>query len=318
LAIARIATGIGEAGTSPQSHSMIADLYPPNERVSALAVLSIAPFVGIAIALSAGGWISQLYGWRAAFLVAGIPGLILTLVVLLTVEEPKRGACENLADAKPPAVMETLKFLWSQKSYVHFILGIALGSYTVFAVLAFMPAFLERLHHLPRAEIGFLIAMLAGVGAGIGSIVSGAWIGRQARRDVRWNAWGPMVGLAASILLWPAVFLSDDKAVVVVAGIIPFGMIGVFLGPVFAMAQGLVPLRMRAISAAIMFFVISILGIGLGPLATGILSDVLRPAFAAESLRYALLFAPVGALVSLLFFALAARRVRADLARVAG
>jgi len=315
LVFARIGTGIGEAGTSPQSHSMISDLYRPNERVAALAVLGIAPFIGIAIALFVGGLISQLYGWRAAFLVAGVPGLALAAIVFLTVREPKRGACENLADAKPPSVSETLRFLWSQHSYVHFILGISLGSYTVFAVLAFMPAFLERVHHIGRAEIGFIIAMLAGVGPGIATIVTGAGIARLADRNPRWNGYGPLIGLGISAVLWPVVFLADDMRVVIGAAIIPFALIGVFLGPVFAMAQGLVPLRIRAISAAVMFFVISILGIGLGPLATGVLSDLLRPFFVGESLRYALALVPIGALLGMVFFALAARRVTGDLVR---
>ena len=129
--------------------------------------------------------------------------------------------------------------------------------------------------------------------------------------------WGPLIGLGLSAALWPMVFLADDLRVVIAAAIVPFGLIGVFLGPVFAMAQGLVPLRMRATSAAIMFFVISILGIGLGPLATGIVSDLLRPFFAGESLRYALALAPVGALLGMVSFALAAKRVAIDLARVA-
>jgi predicted MFS family arabinose efflux permease len=116
LALARIGVGIGEAGTSPQSHSMIADLYRPDERVGALTVLGIAPFIGIAIALLAGGWISQHYGWRTAFLIAGLPGVALALLVVLTIGEPARGASENLAAAHPPRIGETLRFLWRQKS----------------------------------------------------------------------------------------------------------------------------------------------------------------------------------------------------------
>jgi predicted MFS family arabinose efflux permease len=316
LALARIGVGVGEAGTSPQSHSMLSDLYRPHERVGALAVLSIAPFIGITIALLAGGWISQVYGWRTAFVAAGLPGLALALLVLFTVREPRRGACEDLADTHPPPMTETLRFLWSQKSYVWFIIAFALVTYTMFAVQAFFPPLLERVYHLPRAEIGFRMAMLAGVGAGIGTLITGAIISRLAKGDVRWNAWGPIIGMAISVVLWTVAFLSRDLTSMTLASIVPFALTGMYLGPVYAMAQGLVPVRMRATSAAVMFFTVSIFGIGAGPLVTGIWSDVFRPEFGAESLRYALLLAPLGSLASIGFFALAARRVRADLARL--
>jgi predicted MFS family arabinose efflux permease len=316
LALARIGVGIGEAGTSPQSHSILSDLYRPDERVGALAVLSIAPFIGIAIALLAGGWISQVYGWRTAFLIAGLPGVALAVLVLLTVREPKRGACEDLADTHAPPLFETVRFLWSQKSYVWFIAAFALVTYTMFAVQAFMPPLLERVHRLPRTEIGFLMAMLAGVGAGVGTLITGAIIARFAKRDVRWNAWGPMMGMGVSVILWPIGFLASDISSVTLAASLPFALTGIYLGPVYAMAQGLVPMRMRATSAAVMFFTVSVFGIGGGPLMTGIWSDLFRPDFGVESLRYALVLAPLGSLLSIGFFALAARRVREDLGRI--
>lgn len=313
LVVARIGTAIGDAGTSPQSHSIIADLYRPSERVGALTVVGIAPFIGIATALGFGGWVSQHYGWRAVFLMAGVPGLILALVVLFTVREPKRGASEDLAEMAAPSLGQTLAFLWRQKSYLGFILGISFGSNTVYAVLAFMPSYLERTFHVARADIGYLMGLLGGVGPGIGAVISGFIIAWLARRDIRWNAWGPLLGMVVSAIMWPLTFATTDLNTTLVVSALPFCLVGIFLGPVYAMAQTLVPHRMRAMSAAVMFFCISIFGLAMGPLSTGILSDVLRPAFGADSLRYALMISPVGSVIAVFCFWLAGRRVRGDL-----
>lgn len=317
LVTARIFTGVGEAGTGPSAMAVISDLYPPEKRAAAQSFYGAGLNIGLLIAFFGGGWIAQTYGWREAFLAAGIPGLILCFVVLLTVREPPRGHSEMLADdGVRPSLGDVCRFLWSQRSFRWIAIGAAMTSFGGYGATAFVPAFLVRSHHLTLSEVGFIFAALAGVGGWVGTFMSGVIADRMGKRDVRWNMYVPIGAVFLALPFQPVFYLADNTTIAILAAIVPTAMGAVFLGPCVTMVQGLVPLRMRATAAALFLFILNIIGLGGGPQTVGLLSTLLRPALGVESLRYALLVTMVSGAIGGFCYWRATKTLKADLARV--
>jgi predicted MFS family arabinose efflux permease len=318
LLIARIGVGVGEAGTGPSINAIIADLYPPKERASALAIYSAGLNVGLLFAFFGGGWIAQYYGWRMAFLVSGVPGLILVLLFLFTVEEPRRGHSESLADpGAAPGLVATAKFLWRQRSFRFLSLGTSMSAFGGYAAIAFVPSFLSRSHHMPPAEIGLLLSITTGIFGFIGTALSGIVADRVAKGDIGRSMLVPVAATFIGLPFAPFFYLSPDMTVVIVALAIPAFLGASYLGPAYSATQGLVPLRMRATAAAILLFILNIIGLGLGPLTVGLESDALRPWLGQDSLRWALLSTTIPALVGAYFYWQSSRTLRQDMARAA-
>ncbi|HKD23590.1 MAG TPA: MFS transporter [Rhizomicrobium sp.] len=319
LMLARFGTGIGEAGTSPSVNSVLADLYPPEQRASALAFYSAGLNIGLLFAFFGGGWIAEHYGWRVAFQAAGIPGFVLALLLLATVREPKRGLVENLPDTTPaPSIWRTAGFLLGQPSFLWMSIGTGLSSFGGYAAIAFNPQFFQSAHHLSLHVIGLILSLLAGVAGAVGTYLFGVFADLFAKKDVRWNMyiliWATFIGLPFT----PIFYLSPNLTIAVAAAIIP-SMIGAcFVGPAYAMTQALVPLRMRARSAAILLFILNIIGLALAAPIVGKIADLLEPAFGAQAIRYALLAGMVTSLMGAFCYWRAARTLKADIARVAG
>jgi predicted MFS family arabinose efflux permease len=318
LALARIGVGVGEAGSSPPSHAMVADLYPPQERATAMAIFALGVNLGILIGFLAGGWINEFFGWRAAFLVVGAPGLLLALLVRGTVREPARGQSEGRDEearaAAPSLALAFLTFV-RVRSLRHIALGAALNSFVGYGAVAFVPAFLIRSFGMSTGEVGTALALIIGIVGGAGTFLGGYFADRLARRDVRWNVWLVAACVGGATPFGLGVYLASDPFWALTAFLIPAAVGALYLGPSLAMVQGLVPLRMRTLASAVLLFVINIIGLGLGPQAIGILSDLLAPRFGQESLRYALLLAGLVNVWSALHFYLAGRTLTRDLAR---
>jgi MFS family permease len=318
LIIARFGTGIGEAGTSPSINSIIADLYPPKERATALAIYSAGLNIGLLLAFFGGGLIAQHYGWRAAFLASGIPGLILALLFVFTVQEPSRGRSEDLIDtAVVPGFMTTARFLWSQRSFRFLALGTAMSAFGGYAGIAFVPAFLARSHHLTLGQIGLLLSVTTGVFGFIGTVLSGVTADRIGRADIRRTMLVPVVATFIAVPFAPVFYLSPNLVWVIVAGAVPAMLGAAYLGPAYAATQGLVPLRMRATASAILIFVLNMIALNFGPLTVGFLSDVLRPFLGADSLRWALLSTIVTSLAGAFCYWQCSRTLSQDMARAA-
>ncbi|MEI9989468.1 MAG: MFS transporter [Rhizomicrobium sp.] len=315
LVAARIGTGIGEAGTSPSVNSIISDLYEPHERAGALSFYAAGLNIGLLVAFFGGGWIEQHYGWRTAFLAAGLPGLVLALLFLFTVPEPRRGQVDGIADTgRAPHLPETIAFLWSRKSFRFIALGTGMASFGGYAGNSFVPVFLARTHHMSPSEIGVTLAVLFGVVGGIGTYMSGVladWLGK---RDVRWNMYVIVIFIVCALPFFPFYFLAPSLPVALVCAVMPTASGAAYLAPSYAMVQSLVPLRMRAQSAAILLFVLNIIGFGLGPLSVGKLSDLLTPALGSDALRWALLATVVTWTIAAWCFWMASRRLPAELA----
>jgi len=317
LTLARIGVGVGEAGCSPPAHSMIADYYPPEQRSVAMGFYTLGISMGIMIAYLAGGWVVENHGWREAFFIVGVPGLILAAVVRFTVVEPQRGASEDrVVSGSKPSLAEVLRFLLGRHSFVHMGVAAGLSSFVGYAVVIFFPSYVDRSFDMGPAELGFWLGIIVGIAGGAGYFGGGLIADRLGRRSRRRS----FNFLAASVLLsmpcYVTVFLAPSAGWALVMLVLPTGLANFYLPAVLAQAQSLVSLRMRAVASAIVLLLINTIGLACGPLLTGMLSDALEPTFGAESMRYSLLVVVVVILPwAGWHYVLAGRSIDADLAR---
>jgi MFS family permease len=313
LALARIGVGIGESAGTPASQSMVADLFSKNERPRALGVYAIGTYLGVFLGYFIGGFVNQHYGWRMAFFSAGLPGIVLAVVLWLTVSEPRRGAmAETFA---PEPLGPTLAFLASQRTFVIILLGFCLTSYTNYATSAWIPPFLARVHHLSSAEIGAYAGTFKGLFGMAGTLVGGLVVAQISWRDDRWKLWTPAVtsGLAGPV--FAACMLTPSFPIMVAALALTSFLVGFHLGPIFAIAQTVARPSMRALASAIILLTATCFGQGVGPLAVGIINDALKDTSGADAVRYSLLSAAVTTTLGALLFGFAARSIRGDIKR---
>lgn len=315
LALARIGVGVGEAACSPPAHSLLSDYFPPERRATALAVYASGIHFGTAFGYLAGGWLNEAFDWRTAFLAVGLPGLALALLVRLTVREPARGLSEGgVAGEAPPATSEVFRFLWDLRSFRHLSFASALTAFAGYGVAIWTPAFLVRVHGMGTAEIGTWLGLIAGLGGASGAWLGGVAADRLGARDPRWAVRVPaaaaLAGLpfTALLLFWPS------PRTALLLGI-PGTVLGaMWLGPVFALTQTLVRIRMRAVASAILLFIVNLIGLGLGPQVVGALNDLLRPTFGGASVRWSLAAVVlVSSVWAAVHFALAGRTLAGDL-----
>jgi len=319
LSLARIGVGVGEAGCSPAAHSMIADYYPPEERASAMGIFTLGISFGIMIAFLTGGWVVENIGWREAFLIVGIPGVLLAVLLRLTVKEPPRGLSEARQDsADRPSILEVAGFLFKRKSFIWISVGSGLASFGGYAVANFFPSYLVRSHGMSPADIGLYLGIVLGTAGGLGFAGGGFVADRLGRGGQRRALLGVSAALMFGWLFNLPVFLSGSVTVVLILFVVPAVFSNFYLATTFAQVQNLVRLRMRGVASALMLFILNSIGLGLGPQATGILSDLLSPGFGVESMRYALLTVTVVVYpLSALSFFFASRSIEADLAGAA-
>lgn len=314
LVIARIFTGVGEAGTGPASQSMITDLYPPETRGRAQAVYAVGVNIGIMIAFLGGGWIAHHYGWRAAFIWAGLPGLLLAPLFFLKGREPRR-ALEK--DSGAPSMAESVRFLRGQRAYCWLVLGSGLSAFAGYGVATFVPAFLMRSHGLDTQQVGFIFALILGIGGGLCTFGSGVLVDWLGKRDVRWYMRVPIIGIILALPFWPLFLLAPNVAVAIAAAVVPLSVSAVYIGPCITTIQMVSPAQMRARAAAIQLFIGNLIGLGLGPQIIGLISDALAPRFGADSLRYALLAGVTASLLAIFAYWRASRSLPMDLERLA-
>lgn len=319
LMLARILVGVGEAGSSPPSHSMIADMYEPKSRATALATFSLGVNLGIFVGFIIGGYVAQWYGWRAAFLVVGLPGLLLAVLVRITLREPPRGHSEGRVEDSDmevaPTIFDVLRFLLAQPSFRHIAAGATLVSFVGYGAVAWLPAFLVRSHGMESGDIGLALALIIGISGGLGTYGAGLLADKLGQGDIRWYMW---VVAIAGIVAFPfgfSVYLVDDLAIALALFVVPAAAGSLYLGPSLAMTQGLARLKMRAAASALLLFILNIIGLGIGPQAVGIVSDLLEPTYGVEALRYALLVMTPFGLWGAVHFYLAARTLGVDLER---
>ena len=315
MALARFGTGVGEAGTGPSINSVIADLYAPHERATALSFYTAGLNIGLLVAFFGGGWLSEHYGWRFAITAAGLPGLALVFLLLFTVREPARGLVEALPDTHPPPFWSVVACLWSQRSFRWMSIGTSFSAFGGYAAIAFIPSFLKISHHMSPAQIGAVLALLSGIAGAIGTYFAGVFADRLGQRDVRGKMYVPIVATFIAMPFIPLFYLTDNLSLALAAAIIPVMMGATYVGPAYAMAQALVPLRMRARAVAILLLILNIIGLGLGPPVVGKIADLLQPHFGEDALRYAMLSTILTGLTGAFCYWRASRTLKADLVR---
>ncbi|MEO1916162.1 MAG: MFS transporter, partial [Myxococcales bacterium] len=314
LLLARIGVGIGEAGGSPPAHSMISDYYPPKERATALGIYSTGVHIGVLLGFLAGGFIAQEMGWRVAFMAVGLPGILFAAVMYFTVREPERGRWETAEEAQyTPTLRETIDLLMKFRSFWFLAMGCGLTAFAGYGNGNFTPPFLMRSHGLEVGEVGVLLAVFGGGGGIIGTLLGGKLADHLGAKDARWYMWVPAIaGILALPLTFPYLLLDNTTVVMGLLFVVTI-LINTYLGPCIAMAHALVPPAMRSLTSAILFFVLNLIGLGMGPLTAGVLSDYFSQTYGDDGLRYAMLIVGMVASVGILMFFMAARTIRADL-----
>lgn len=314
--MARIGVGIGEAGGSPPAHSIISDIFPPSSRAGALSFYSTGVNIGVLFGFLAGGWLNEFFGWRVAFVVVGLPGIIIALLVRYTLREPIRGlADQRVAKEKAEPLSEVLGLLWSRLSFRHMAMGAATNAFAVYSLNSWSASFFIRSYGLSSGEVGTWMALILGLGGALGLLAGGFLAQRLAAGDQRWYNWIPAWAAVISAPLAWCTFYVESMTLSLLLFIVPGCLATVYLGNTLAMVHGLVGLRMRALASAILLFVLNLIGLGLGPFSVGLVSDHLEPTLANESLRHALLYlVPIASVWSAFHFFSASRTLREDLA----
>jgi MFS family permease len=318
LAITRMGVALGEAGCAPTSHSLISDYFPRAQRATAIGMWTLTFPIGTMLGFVAGGWLTTAFGWRQAFAVLGLSGLVLVPLVLLTVREPKRGAMDVAAvTEEQPSWMDAIRTLWSLRAFRHATLAGALVDYTLYATLNWNAPFYNRVFGLSMTEIAAHMALLSGIGGGLGVYLGGALVDRLGRRDARWYMWVPAIAALAAVPVMMIQYFTALPRLSLLAGFVPALCLSSFLAPLVATGQMLVPATLRAFTSAVLALVVNIIGLGLGPLVTGMLSDFLITHYGLgnDSLRYAITASAVAALWGAAHFMRAARFIRDELPR---
>jgi MFS family permease len=322
LLLMRVGVGIGEAGGSPPAHSMISDYFPPDRRATALGVFSLGVPLGILVGFMTGGVLNDTIGWRWTFAAVGLPGVVLALVVAFTLHEPRRGQSEATAttggQAAAPSASETARFLWRSRSFRHAAMGSALYAFVGYSVTNWAPPFLMRSHGLSGTEVGTSLALIIGIGGGVGIYLGGRLSDRLSTDDARYRMWVPAAAVSLALPFGFVVFTTESTALAL-AMLVPPTLLGLmYQAPALALVQSLATPSMRATAGAILLLVINIIGLAMGPAVTGLVSDLLEPRFADDALRYAMLIVSLAYGWSGLHFYLASRTVRDDLAFAEG
>ncbi len=291
LFAARFGVGIGEAGGSPPAHSMVSDIFPVEERGTALSIYSMGVYGGVLVGYVGGAYLVQWFDWRVAFIVVGLPGIFLAILLRLTVKEPPRGFSEARADVGETSFQEVLALLWSRKAFRHLSFACALHAFVTYGVGNFMVIFLSRVHDMPTLEIGKYYGVVAGIGGLAGTLVGGWSSDKMANKtgNKNWYIWIPFISTLAAIPFALNTFLLMDSGMsATLSWLVPVFFGGFYLAPCIAMTHGMVGLRMRALSSAVLFFVLNLIGLGLGPILTGLVADLWEPQYGTDSIRYAM------------------------------
>jgi MFS family permease len=293
LLLIRIGVAVGEAGCLPPAHSLIADHFARAERARAVAIYMLGAPLATIIGYFVGGWLSQFYGWRATFAMLGFPGLVLSAVAWFTLREPRRRPFHAETTPPPPPVQLSLAAvcmtLWANRTFRHLLLYFSIVYFFGYGIQKWQPTFFIRSYGLKTGELGTWFAIIYGVGGLLGTYIGGELAARRAAHKEGVQLIGMAVAYVVFGIISVCAYLSSSH--VWAFAFLGLAILGasMAIGPLFAVIQTLVPERMRAQSIALIYLFANLIGMGLGPLAVGALSDAFRPWAGEESLRYALL-----------------------------
>lgn len=317
LMLARIGVGIGEAGGTPASQSMLSDLFPFSQRILATSIFALGAAAGSMLGSSLGGSVADTFGWRAAFLALAVPGIAVAVLTRFTLREPARGTFDTSSSNNAASFFETLKFIRTQRSLLHVLAAGTVVTYWSWGLLWWTPAFLMRVHAMTTTQAGSLLGTVNGIGGALGIVAGGLVTHRLALKDPRWQLWvvgiATLLGTAASIVL----FAADSPGLTLLALWLFVPVAYLNIPPLLSLTQSLALPRMRALACAMLLFGANIANLALAPQLIGILSDFLsaRSSGTAQSLRTALLLNTLTGLWAVYHFWAAGRTLRRDLER---
>jgi MFS family permease len=319
LAFTRLGVGAGEACGIAPSHSMLSDMFPKEALPRALSILTAGSSVGIFVGSVLAGFIAQRYGWRWAFIAAGLPGICVAVLFRFTVREPARGAMEGpLANTNLFSVAETLRFLFRQLSFVYITIGGTFMGVTLYGFQLWSPAFLARVHHLDTATIGLLSGVMFAIFGVAGVLIGGFLAERLGKRDIRWRLNVPAVASIASCPVSLLFLFLPSLRGSLICWALSTMCIFAYAGPIYAVYQTISMVRMRALASATFLFLGNLLGLGAGSVVIGFISTQLSHHYGLLSIRYSMIFPSVLGLVAGVLFWVGSRYLAADTARAAG
>jgi MFS family permease len=312
MVLARMGVGLGESGGAPTTQALVARRFSPRWRGTAFGVIGVAGATGAIVALSGGGTIAHLYGWRTVFYAGAVTGIPIALVLLLTVRDSAGAEVEVKPAAIPFSV--ALRTLVNRRAYLWTCAGLAFATLGPYGLVAWMPAYLMRQFHLDSQQVGATYAVSVGIATLIGVVLGGVigdWLNR---RDSRAPLYLLIASFGITAPLQIAVLLSNDYAAVLTL-VIPQTVIAMlWVSPTYALIQALSGRRLGATGAAVYAMLINLIGQGLGPSLAGWLSDMLAPSFGEQSLRYALIIEVCSCFPGVIAFLIATRTAREDIA----
>lgn len=317
LLMIRSAVAIGEAGGYIPGYSLIADYYSRAERPRAVAIYSLGAPLSTVLAFLVAGWLNEFYGWRVMFVLLGIPGFLLAIVVRLTLREPRKfhnTSTENEARSENFTLKEVVTTIFGITTFRHLLICLSIWAFFFYGISQWQPTFFIRSFGYTTGQIGTWLALTYGLAGILGTYIGGALASRYAVQNECLQLRAVALVMVGSVVLSIAVYLSPSgRIALALLGLLQF-LITACTAPLYATLQTLVPERMRAFSIAVVLLFANLIGMGFGPLATGALSDALYPSTSSESLRYALTLLSPGYLFVAWFAWLGSRTVGRDLA----
>lgn len=314
LLLARIGVGAGEAGCFPPSYSVLSDYYPPERRSFAIGVFHFWGNIGFLLGLVGAGIVSDLFGWRAAFIIFGLPGVLFAVILKLTVREPVRGALDKARTPVELGFKEAVKVLTARRAYIHLFVAYSLSAFAFYAILLWLPQFFARSFSMTQSELGMYYGLAFGggmiVGVGLGAVIAPRFIAK----DRRWEMLFPAAAALSSLPLALAALIVPSQTTALVLTFLFCTCASAGLGPGFAAIQSLSEPNFRATASALVLFAAAIIGQGLGPTLVGVLSDVLSAALGEHSLPLAIALAATAFGWSSFHYWLGSRRFLRDMA----
>ena len=306
MAVARMGVGVGEAGLTPSANSLIGDVFKPNERGRAIGIYHSAVPIGSMIAAFLGGTLGSYVGWRMTFIILGVAGLLVAALVRITLIEPPRGYLDDVSstpEKEQYSVIETATYLFRLKSCRYFMAAVALVGFVGNAINTWTPAFFMRTHEMNLMDMAIVVGTIGGIGGAIGMVAGGLVADYYGSRDARSYMRIPAIALLTTLPLYSGVYLASEPWMASGMLIAPVITGAIIFPPIITLLQKLVKNNMRAVAVAILLLVLHLVGMGLGPLVVGLISDLLQPIYGTNSLRFALLSVmPINLLAVWLFW----------------
>lgn len=289
--LARIGVGVGEAGMLPPTHSLVGDYFPPNGRSTAFAVLTFGNSTGVALGMVGGGFIAAEFGWRIAFLAAGLPGLLMAFFVYRAIKEPRAlwGYPTQSSMKSGGGFLKSSFQLLRKPTYFHIVIATTIYFFVVGGAILFIPSHMIRALNMPIEQVGLYFGLSTASAAAIGAIIGGRLADKLSKLDPRWMLRFPAIAMVVVFPLLCLFLFFDDYRIALVFFFVAWAILTMGYTPIFAAVQAVAGTTRRAIAVAFLFVSTTLIGNGLGPVFTGMLSDLLAPQYGADSLRYSMM-----------------------------